>query len=184
MRSILMSIQPKWCELIASGKKTIEVRKTAPKEVPFKVLIYCSKTKTKHFENGKPTMYAYDWADFGNKKGKVIGEFICDRVYMVYNPRVGLVDVVDCKMSQLSAKEMFEYGGNKPLYGLHITALKVYDKPRELGEFRGYCAKKEKCYKDVVRHCNDTHFDWKCNKVTRPPQSYMYVETPDWAEEK
>lgn len=27
MKSVLMSIHPKWCKLIASGKKTIEVRK-------------------------------------------------------------------------------------------------------------------------------------------------------------
>ena len=39
-KSVLISIQPKWCELIASGKKTIEVRKTAPKlETPFKCYI-------------------------------------------------------------------------------------------------------------------------------------------------
>ena len=30
MKSVLISIHPKWCELIASGKKTIEVRKTRP----------------------------------------------------------------------------------------------------------------------------------------------------------
>lgn len=27
-KAILLSIQPKWCGLIANGKKTIEVRKT------------------------------------------------------------------------------------------------------------------------------------------------------------
>ena len=31
MKAVLISIQPKWCELIASGKKTIEVSET-----PFK----------------------------------------------------------------------------------------------------------------------------------------------------
>ena len=30
MKSVLISIHPKWCELIASGKKTVEVRKTVP----------------------------------------------------------------------------------------------------------------------------------------------------------
>jgi len=30
MKAILMSIQPKWCKLIAHGNKTIEVRKTKP----------------------------------------------------------------------------------------------------------------------------------------------------------
>lgn len=28
--AVLMSIKPKWCELIASGKKTVEIRKTKP----------------------------------------------------------------------------------------------------------------------------------------------------------
>ena len=44
MKSVLISIQPQWCEKIASGKKTIEVRKSAPKEVPFKAYIYCTKS--------------------------------------------------------------------------------------------------------------------------------------------
>lgn len=44
MKSVMISIKPKWCELIASGQKTIEVRKTAPKcDVPFKCYIYCTK---------------------------------------------------------------------------------------------------------------------------------------------
>ena len=44
MKSVLISIQPKWCELIASGEKTVEVRKTKPKiETPFKVYIYETK---------------------------------------------------------------------------------------------------------------------------------------------
>lgn len=30
MKAVLISIQPKWCELIASGEKTLEVRKTRP----------------------------------------------------------------------------------------------------------------------------------------------------------
>ena len=47
MREVMISVQPKWCELIANGKKTIEIRKTKPKlEVPFKVYIYCTQTKT------------------------------------------------------------------------------------------------------------------------------------------
>ena len=45
MKSVLISIKPQWCEKIASGEKTIEVRKTAPKEVPFKAYIYSTKGK-------------------------------------------------------------------------------------------------------------------------------------------
>ena len=42
---VLISIRPQWCELIANGKKTIEVRKSRPKlETPFKCYIYETKT--------------------------------------------------------------------------------------------------------------------------------------------
>lgn len=48
-KAVLISIQPKWCELIAKGKKTLEVRKTRPKlETPFKCYIYCTKLKSKN----------------------------------------------------------------------------------------------------------------------------------------
>ena len=46
MKAVMISIQPKWVEKIASGQKTIEVRKTAPKEVPFKAYIYETKDTT------------------------------------------------------------------------------------------------------------------------------------------
>jgi hypothetical protein len=50
MKAVLMSIQPKWCELIASRKKTVEVRKTKPKlDVPFYVADYLlAKDGTEH----------------------------------------------------------------------------------------------------------------------------------------
>ena len=39
--AVLLSIQPQWCEKIASGEKTVEVRKNAPKlKTPFKVYMY------------------------------------------------------------------------------------------------------------------------------------------------
>ena len=50
-KSVLFSIKPKYCELIASGKKTIEVRKTKPKlDTPFKCYIY--ETKALYKPNG------------------------------------------------------------------------------------------------------------------------------------
>lgn len=72
MKSVMISIKPKWCELIASGRKTIEVRKTRPKlETPFKCYIYCTR-------GFKPnTKYGYKLRAW---RGKVIGEFVCDRV--------------------------------------------------------------------------------------------------------
>ena len=72
MKSVLISIQPKWCELIASGKKTVEVRKTKPNlAIPFKCYIYC----TKGFKPNTPYSYK-TWAGYS----KVIGEFVCDSI--------------------------------------------------------------------------------------------------------
>ena len=78
MKAVLISIQPKWCELIASGKKMVEVRKTKPKlETPFKCYIYCTKPK-ELFD------LSYD-VSFG----KVIGEFVCDQIDEIgYSPEM------------------------------------------------------------------------------------------------
>lgn len=59
MKAVLISIKPKWCDLIRRGRKTVEVRKTCPKlEVPFKV-------------------YIYETMDGGRGSGLVFGEFVC-----------------------------------------------------------------------------------------------------------
>lgn len=77
-KAVLISIRPKWCEKIASGEKTIEVRKTRPKlNTPFRVYIYCTLPKYPHedfiaTDYPKPQFYG---------GGKVVGEFICDRIY-------------------------------------------------------------------------------------------------------
>lgn len=44
-KAVMLSIRPEWCEKIASGEKTIEVRKTRPKKLknPFKCYIYCTQ---------------------------------------------------------------------------------------------------------------------------------------------
>lgn len=77
MKSILLSIKPKYVELIASGQKTIEVRKTAPQEVPFKCYIYETQGRTE-------TPWIDEDGHFIYKgRGQVIGEFICDKVYPI-----------------------------------------------------------------------------------------------------
>jgi predicted transcriptional regulator len=159
MKSVLISIQPKWCELIASGKKTIEVRKTRPKiEVPFKCYIY--ETKDAHFEH--IGVHYADGQDFIHHIGKVIGEFVCDKMLESFlNNNDGWFIEKGC----LTQKEIEEYQGEKAiLYGWHISNLVIYDKPRELCEF---------VYASTVHtNCFGKH----TKRVTRPPQSWLYVE--------
>lgn len=234
MREVLISIQPKWCELVASGKKTVEVRKTRPKiETPFKCYIYCT--------NKKPYLVwgdvlRGDWVtEFTsisgyNRKdaeeiwdvfnGKVIGEFICTEItefesefwddeiyeriqkivkdseryaeYGEYEYETVATNEDDkykenwlCKQSCVSWEEMRKYVGTgiKEFYGWHISDLVIYDRPKELSEFQLY--ENIRCSAYLNRMCllrkqNDViqckNLDCQHKKLTRPPQSWCYVE--------
>lgn len=134
MKSILMSIRPEWCKKIFDGEKTIEVRKTRPLiDMPFKVLVYETKAQFVKSIRGACTTFGYG-------RGKVIGSFICDRINEIYQCNSGWVKENAC----LSRGEFFDYlgiprdthgGYDKKVFGWHITEPKLFDKPRELGEF-------------------------------------------------
>ena len=157
MKSVLISIQPKWCELIASGEKTVEVRKTKPKiETPFKVYIY----QTLHREQNGRT-----YSD-----GKVIGEFVCEKMLESFlNNNDGWFIEKGC----LTQEEIDRYQGDKSiLYGWHISDLVIYDKPKKLREF--YRACKQPSGTDCSK-CIDNRKQ-SCWQITRTPQSWCYVE--------
>ena len=192
MKSVLLSIQPKWCKKIFDGEKTIEVRKTRPLiDMPFKVYVYCTKKRMTRV----PSMYAYlhknepgacaeygtieTWGKIGDvivnphlaskhvsfgMHGKVIGEFVCDDVITDFR---GEHSDDFAKYALLSIDEQKKYGGNKLLYGWHITAPTLFDKPKELGEFGNYKTEWVQWY-----HSDDKVF----YPLTRPPQSWCYVE--------
>lgn len=193
MKSVLMSIRPKWCELIASGKKTIEVRKTKPKlDVPFKVYIYCTKDKSKEIRYEKP-----DGAISDNGKhyslfstGKVIGEFVCDEIHTgkaeTRKEAVCLYYDIE-EQSCLSKFEFANCWNGKDLYAWHISNLIIYDKPKELREFYSICLgwDKERFTKKCDK-CNhfarsDEDMCYVCDiegekPIISPPQSYCYCE--------
>lgn len=189
MKSVLISIKPKWCEKIASGEKTIEVRKTAPKcEVPFKAYIYETKGQYIKFIHGAHTKYGYGC-------GKVIGEFVCDKVEKLeeHIEQGGLYYTLENdfnEQAQLDNWELHDYGKGKTIYGWHISELKIYDRPRELNEFKktkelitrtcGMQARNGLCRAiDHEELCDNIKC---CFKTPCPPQSWCYVE--DLGEEK
>lgn len=173
MKSVLISIRPKWCELIANGQKTIEVRKTKPKlETPFKVYIYCT--------GGPPYLnshngYCYlEERDVLGYRGPglycrlnngVIGEFVCDKMLESFlNNNDGWFVEKGC----LTPKEIDEYQGDKAmLYGWHISELVIYDHPKKLSEFRAH---------DVRTYTDEKGYPMPTHEMTRPPQSWCYVE--------
>ena len=190
MKSVLISIQPKWCELIASGKKTIEVRKTAPKDKePFKVYIYQTKKKWIYRLLEKLGLY----------QGKVIGEFVYDKIdkyrfdwcgFTAYGKKDFKISEKQLKSTCLKMEELIKYGTpnghNEVLYGWHIYELRIYDKPKELEEFYTYsklenydfCAGCHYHEMPITEFpCSECkHNAWERNYLTRPPQSWFYVE--------
>lgn len=175
MKAVLISIQPKWVEKIASGKKTIEVRKSIPKlETPFKCYIYCTQGKCKD-------LFAYgDW--IYQNRGKVIGEFVCDKIYEIkpYFDRQDLLTQYECGWKHgedfdcLSFSELNSYLRENDGFGWHISDLKIYDKPKELSEFTPVC----KYNGDYCLACvfYEEAFGGCCYTFSRPPQSWCYVE--------
>lgn len=174
MKAILMSIRPKWCELIINNKKTIEVRKTKPQiSVPFKCYIYCTKPSKKYqtvcgcmtlnsdelykhpqqgikYGNSIELMGCDDYGKDNFLNGKVIGEFVCDSISKCDIDGLKWWDMLEhvLRLSCLEMEELQKYVGNDEFYGWHISDLKIYDKPKELSVFN----------------------------LTRSPQSWCYVE--------
>ena len=138
-KAVLLSIRPEWCEKIINGRKTIDVRKTRPKmDTPFKCYIY----------------------KCGN--GKVIGEFLCDEII---EDRTYGHNEEFYRAACMSAYDAAAYAMQSPMYGWHISDLRVYDHPRDLWEFTGL---------------RQTRFGWEPVPITRPPQSWRYVEEETW----
>lgn len=173
MKSVLISIRPKWCELIANGQKTVEIRKTKPKlDPPFKVYIYCTGGPP-YLNSHNGCCYLEERDVLGHRgtglycrlNNGVIGEFVCDKMLESFlNNNDGWFVEKGC----LTPKEIDEYQGDKAmLYGWHISELVIYDHPKKLSEFRAH---------DVRTYTDEKGYPMPTHEMTRPPQSWCYVE--------
>lgn len=188
-------------------EKTIEVRKNFPKAEDWNKLveIYCSKDK-KSF-NQIPKKYQPLMQKF---LGKVIGEFVCEKIdnyecelwndeayelirqfnYDEYGETEyehGAENNENCEMLNkacLTWQDIRKYLGQglNNCYAWHISDLKIYDKPKELSEFKVECPTKNQINGDC-NFCKYMKFSYygkhpKCNAyLKRPPQSWCYVES-------
>lgn len=173
-KAVMLSVRPKWCEKIASGEKTIEVRKTRPKlKTPFRCYIYCTQSDDANRLRGP--------------QGKVIGEFTCERIVPItydggrlWCPTNAAFSPATC----LSQAEIIAYIGDKGrCYGWHITDLRIYDVPRELSEFWRSCPEYSELSTNCLvceNVCGDSD-ETDCNTdgriyLRRAPQSWCHVE--------
>ncbi len=236
MKAVMKSVSPRMCEKVANGNCTILVSKTAPKcGVPFKGYIYCTKSIrahvfhlyinggigrqefgiTGHWRSGKkvvevnPHLPAYRYNSY-LAEGKVIGEFVCDKIdkfnlpYPAYFNEVPqeVKDLI--KSACLTMTETHHYLGQKAGYCWHISDLKIYDKPKELGEFANALSNRDIRCKHIEKRqtvngrqymkctlqnciCEFRRLGWQTDcigyemlkerkPITRAPQSWQYVE--------
>lgn len=121
---------------------------------------------------------------------KVIGEFVCDRIHEFKVFEDGSVQdwyFGGLNKSCLTRREIAEYIGRENYgYSWHISDLVIYDKPRELSKFykKAPCQYWHEKAVSILDHC---HYDYPCEKIldfdtckgkklSRPPQSWCYVE--------
>lgn len=190
MKSVLISIQPYWVFLIiakAMGwniekEKTVEVRKSYPKANDWNktVKMYCSKDK-KSFamipKKYQPLMQQF--------LGKVIGEFMCNKIdYWQNHYKTDVMHIADMSsLSCVSIDDLLDYlghyvdmkGVDKRLYAWHISDLVIYGKPKELSEFKKV---NRPCWYAEMgiskRDCPECQ-NKECF-IQKPPQSWCYVE--------
>ena len=170
-KAVMLSIRSKWCEKIASGEKSVEVRKTRPRlDTPFKCYIYCTMDHPYiSISCGELDKLNHRTNTVGRCNGKVIGEFTCDRIYELA-PLNHAPDDVE-KQACLTREKIVNYL-NGTGYGWHISDLRIYDAPRDLSEFeRPYEC--NECDAKWATECNACHEE---GKIKRAPQSWCYVE--------
>lgn len=159
-------------------------------ETPFKCYVYC----TQGDGNLNDTLMSVNRCYVLN--GKIIGEFICEKIdtYSYHKGLtkfggslglpIGTYDTYlifedDYKDMCLTYDKVKDYGKGKTLYGWHISDLKIYDEPKELGEFISPC-KDIDCYKcqhwEYFLDKQDGYCNTDSRIITRPFQSWGYCE--------
>ena len=98
--------------------------------------------------------------------GKVIGEFLCDEIINING--AGRIPSDAARPTCLEPAELHRYLGAATGFGWHISNLRIYDTPRELREFY------------AVPNEVEVALKVKPKPITRPPQSWRYVEEEIW----
>ena len=213
MLAILLPFKSKSCVDIANRDKILDVRKNKALRSAIQKLIdkygyatiygYCSKINKKDYHliesitDKGITEYEVDYyigsGDYLDYcfEGKVMFKFRCYKVEEIKSKYVGFADysTSDLNMagiemlSCLKHEELFEYLKYDNGYALHISNLKVFDKPIELEEFE---SNKE------YTNCLKCPYFIRCEKMdnievrngvcymsvplTKAPQNFTYIE--------
>ena len=181
MKAILLSIRPEHAYNIIIGKKTLELRKSVPKDYVGWIYVYVTKRKPLITQG----FYTNDDLKNDILNGTIPFRFWFDDYeeipYTVacYNTPTWdgyYIDDEIIKKLCISGGDVYNYGKGKDLYAWHIKKLDIFDKPMELIDFVSdklvinVCGNEFKCYSETA-----SYFARKDQRLTKAPQSYQYV---------
>ncbi|MBR2870157.1 MAG: hypothetical protein IKB98_02080 [Clostridia bacterium] len=190
MKAVLASLKPYYYYLVGEGIKTIEVRKGMPKSEDWDrdTFFYMSKDEKSFAKIPKEFQEKYR-----KHFGKVGLRFVCDRIDNKHLD--DLIIKEDCERALqgtcLTKQDILAYLSYTRgtdirqnykrwcFYGWQISNLKIYDKPKELSEFNLSCNFNGSCFICSRATFDNTNTLMCRNKLTRPPQSWCYVEVSE-----
>lgn len=173
MKDLMASLKPYYYYLIGEGIKKWEVRKNAPKAEGWsrKVNFYMSKDEKSFAKIPKEFQEKYR-KHFGKVGLRVIVDWIdiieCDSNSHLYFSLNGTC---------LGQEEIRDYCKGQDLSAWHIYDKLLWDKPKELSEFkqikiiRGYHKEGETKIEKLLKGSRI-----EVKYLTRPPQSWCYCE--------
>lgn len=197
-KAILISIHPQWVEKILNDIKKDEIRKGTAigkainrlikEQGVAPMLIYCTK-------NGAGLVYDVQGKGLVNQNlfpyakrcpehhrllnGKVVARFNASAEHIEYETCSRDISgwwkdngkMYNHKDACLTYKEMFDYIGAGEGTVIHINDLEIFDKPKELSEFKH----------TIKKHYYNADFDYGGVEeitlpLTRAPQSWQFIE--------
>lgn len=199
-----------------NGNKTFEFRKNKALASAIQKLIneygyaeiyvYCSKDEYLYRTNkgyiaskkplavGKGTEYTFAYSD----EGKVLFKFRCNKVeektpFEEYESPFGMAykligdKVACCYKACLSYDEYNHYLKGKNGYAIHISDLKIFDKPKELSEFRKLHTPSYEQTKPFAEMFGEPYTREEYRKqceifgfvLTKAPQNFAYIESEE-----
>ena len=202
MKSILISINPQHALNILNGSKTLELRKSVPKDfigwvymyitlgkkhealIDFSTFAFVKYNSRFHFVNLKNSTPLLQFRPVLN--GKVVARWWFDGYRKLqYEDYIG--DYIYGNMQLYEMKtfisnlcltydEIKDYGNEKDLYAWHINKLEIFDKPMWLSEFISHKIVENVCGSEEKWYQDTTdYFIIKNKGLTRPSQSWQYV---------
>lgn len=184
MKAVLISIQKEHNVNIFDGSKHFEGRKTLPAIIPLGNHI--DNSTTYNPSDSDVICYVYE-PKAGGGCGKVVGQFVCDFAQTFHTSFADMKRVAKA----LCVTEEFakQYFNRERGYMLRVCVPERYEKLKELSEFTS-----PEWFRDCEKQCPDMErmrcpvgdsrkadkmCGW-CRKggkpITRPPQSWCYVE--------